>query len=286
MRLHLLLTIILSMLIAAVRAEQYEVFLLAGQSNMDGRGAKKDLVGELASYAKLQPDVLIAFAAGGLHRPLTMSRGFVPLEPGYSGTPGQKPGGLPTGTFGPELSFGSTLATGLPGKHVALIKYAEGGTNLRADWNPDKKGSLYEKFIAFTRQSLKGLKDRGDTYEIRGMIWHQGESDASLPAAEYQKMLTEFIVRVRTDLAIKDLPFVIGEVYDNDKRDAVRDAQQAVAKTVPGTYFASAKGLQTFDAGTHFDAASQIKLGQRFAEPLLKLLATSKTGNPPPLPTP
>jgi iduronate 2-sulfatase len=266
-----------SMAIAATRAEHYEVFLLAGQSNMDGRGAKKDLVGELASYSKPQPDVLIAFAAGGLHRPLTLSNGFVPLEPGYSGTPAQKAGGLPTGTFGPELSFGRTLATALPGKHVALIKYAEGGTNLRADWNPDKKGSLYEKFIAFTRQSLKGLKDRGDTYEIRGMIWHQGESDASLPTDQYQKMLTEFINRVRTDLAINDLPFVIGEVYDNGKRDLVRAAQQTAAKTVAGTYFASAKGLNTFDAGTHFDAASQIKLGQRFAEPLLKLWSSSTT---------
>ena len=277
MRLHLFISITFSMLIAATRAEHYEVFLLAGQSNMDGRGAKKDLVGELASYAIQQSDVLIAFAAGGLHRPLTMSQGFVALEPGYSGTPGKKAGGLPTGTFGPELSFGRTMASGLPGKHVALIKYAEGGTNLRADWNPDKKGSLYEKFIAFTRQSLKGMKDRGDTYEIRGMIWHQGESDASLPADQYQKMLTEFISRVRTDLALKDLPFVIGEVYDNGKRDSVRTAQQAVAKAVAGTYFASAKGLKTFDGGTHFDAASQIELGQRLAEPLLKLRSSSKT---------
>ena len=277
MRLHLFISITFSMLIAATRAEHYEVFLLAGQSNMDGRGAKKDLVGELASYAKPQPDVLIAFAAGGLHRPLTMSQGFVPLEPGYSGTPGQKAGGLPTGTFGPELSFGRTMANGLPGKHVALIKYAEGGTNLRADWNPDQKGSLYEKFIDFTHVSIKALKDRGDTCELRGMIWHQGESDASLPTDQYQKMLTEFIRRVRTDLASKDLPFVIGEVYDNGKRDSVRTAQQAVAKTVAVTYFASAKGLKTFDGGTHFDAASQIELGQRLAEPLLKLRSSSKT---------
>jgi len=263
--------------IAAARAEHYEVFLLAGQSNMDGRGDKQHLVGELASYAKPQPDVLIAFAAGGLHRPLTLSQGFVPLEPGYSGTPGRKAGGLPTGTFGPEVSFGRTMANGLPGKHVALIKYAEGGTNLRTDWNPDKKGSLYVKFIDFTRQSLKGLKDRGDTCEIRGMIWHQGESDASLPPAQYQRMLTEFINRVRADLAIKDLPFVIGEVFDNGKRDVVRAAQQTVATTVAGAHFASSQGLATFDAGTHFDAPSQIKLGQRFAEPLLKLLSTSKT---------
>lgn len=266
----------LGLSMAATRAEHYEVFLLAGQSNMDGRGNKQDLVGDLAGYAKPQPDVLIAFAAGGLRRPLTLSQGFVPLEPGYSGTPGRKAGGLPTDTFGPELSFGRTLADSLKGKHVALIKYAEGGTNLRADWNQDKKGSLYEKFINFTRQSLKVLQDRGDTCEIRGMIWHQGESDANLTSAEYGRMLTDFINRVRADLAVKELPFVIGEVFDNGKRDSVREAQQAVAKAVPGTSFASSQGLKTFDAGTHFDAASQIKLGQRFAESLLKSLPVTR----------
>ena len=276
------LTMVLTVLVSAARAERYEVFLLAGQSNMDGRGAKKELVGRLAEYAEPQKDVPLAFAAGGLHRLLTLSEGFVPLAPGYSGTPGKKAGGLPSNTFGPEVSFGRAMADGMPGKYLLLIKYAEGGTSLKSDWNPTAKDKLYEKFIAFTNQSLKVLKDRGDTFELRGMIWHQGESDAGLPAGKYQEMLTEFIGRVRNDLGAKALPFVIGEVFDNGKRDTVRAAQKAVAKAVPGVYFVSSKGLKTFDKGTHFDAASQIELGRRFAEPLLKLMANSEGKKPEP----
>ena len=272
----MLLCAFFGMIVSTARAEHYEVFLLAGQSNMDGRGAKKDLTGDLAKWAGAQKDVLISFAAGGLKRTFTESKGFVPLEPGYSGTPGNKPGSLPTATFGPEVSLGRTLADGLPGKHVALIKYAEGGTSLKEDWSPTAKDKLFEKYIAFVNKSLKELKDRGDTYEVRGMIWHQGESDASLPAEKYQEMLTAFIAAVRTNLAIKDLPFVIGEVFDNGGRDRVRAAQKAVAKNVSSAFFVSAEGLKTSDKGTHFDAASQIELGKRLAEPLLKLLATPK----------
>ena len=92
------------------------------------------------------------------------------------------------------------------------------------------------------------------------MIWHQGESDAGLPPGEYETLLTAFIGRVRTDMNTRDLPFVIGEVYDNDKRDNVRAGQRAAAGKVPHAAFVSAEGLKTSDKGTHFDAASQIEL--------------------------
>lgn len=49
---------------------------------------------------------------------------------------------------------------------------------------------------------------------MRGMIWHQGESDAGLPAGEYEKRLTAFIGRVRADLEVPDLPFGVGDPSD------------------------------------------------------------------------
>jgi iduronate 2-sulfatase len=164
------------------------------------------------------------------------------------------------------------MADHLKDKKVVIIKYAEGGTSLSKDWNPDVKDRLYTAFLDFTRKSLKELKDKGHTYTLRGMIWHQGESDASLTAEEYQKMLTAFIGRVRTDLEVADLPFGIGEVYDNGKRDTIRTAQKATAKDVKGAFFVPADKLKTFDGGTHFDAASQIELGERFAAGMTKAL--------------
>jgi iduronate 2-sulfatase len=255
------------------RADHYEVFVVAGQSNCDGRGKASELTGPLAKWAKPQDDVLIAYSCSKLRGPVLTSDGFKPLQPGWSVAPGKdKPTKLPSGTFGPEVAFGRGMADHLKGKKVALIKFAEGGTSLAKDWNPDVKDRLYPAFLDFTKKSLKELKDGGHTYTLRGMIWHQGESDAALTADEYEKLLTAFIARVRTDLDAPELPFGIGEVYDNGKRDAVRAAQKATSEKVKGVFFVPADDLKTFDGGTHFDAASQIELGERFATGMAKAI--------------
>jgi iduronate 2-sulfatase len=259
---------------STARADHYEVFLVAGQSNCDGRGRAADLTGPLAKWSRPQEDVLIAYSCSKLRGPALDSAGFKPLQPGWSVAPGKKrPTTLPSGTFGPEVSFGRTIADHLKGKMVALIKFAEGGTTLARDWNPEAKHRLYQTFLDFTKKSLKELTDRGHTYTVRGMIWHQGESDAGLTTAEYQKLLTAFIDRVRADLDAPVLLFGIGEVYDNGKRDTVRAAQRATAGKVKGVFFVSADGLKTSDMGTHFDAASQIELGERFAAGMAKAMS-------------
>jgi hypothetical protein len=124
---------------------------------------------------------------------------------------------------------------------------------------------------------LASLKDVGDEPQLAAMVWHQGESDASLPDGEYQKLLTEFIAQVRKDLDAPELPFVIGEVYDNGGRDRVRAGQRATAAAVPGVKFVPVDGLKTSDNGTHFDTPSQIELGKRLAATLVERNTTTTT---------
>jgi hypothetical protein len=78
--------------------------------------------------------------------------------------------------------------------------------------------------------------------------------------------------RVRADLEAPKMPFGVGEVFDDGKRDAVRAAQKAVAGKVKGAFFVPADRLRTFDGGTHFDAASQVELGERFAAGMAKAI--------------
>ena len=126
------------------RADHYEVYVVAGQSNCDGRGKAAELTGPLAGWAKPQDDVRIAYSCSELRGPVLTSDGFQPLQPGWSVAPGKgRPTKLPSGTFGPEVSFGRGTADHLKGKRVALIKFAEGGTSLAKDWNPEVKDRLY-----------------------------------------------------------------------------------------------------------------------------------------------
>lgn len=260
---------------APAPGEHVRVYLLAGQSNMDGRGKKAELTGPLAAFAERQADVTIAYSNSTRRGPYS-SGGFKPLEPGYSIPPGTKkpadaPGGqvLPGRMFGPEVSFGRALADAMPDERIVLTKFSEGGTSLAKDWSPDRRGELYDQFLSFTRASLESLAADGHTWTLAGMAWHQGESDASLPEGAYEKLLTAFIARVRGDLQSPQLPFVVGEVFDNGKRDRVRAGQRRVSDKVPKVHFVSCGGLSTFDDGTHFDAASQIELGKRMADALL-----------------
>ena len=266
MRSLILLASLAVLLGAAPKATPVKVYILAGQSNMDGRGKKSDLVGDLARWAKPQADVAIAYSNSNRRGPFATD-GFVPLEPGFSVPPGTKQAKLPGATFGPEVSFGRAIADANSDVRTVLIKFSEGGTSLHGDWMPEAKNSLYPQFLAFVQKSLKSL---GGDAKIEAMVWHQGESDASLKEGEYQKLLTAFIAQIRKDLASPDLPFVIGEVYDNAKRDRIRAGQRATAASVDNVYFAPADKLQTSDGGTHFDAASQIEMGQRLAAALMK----------------
>ncbi len=193
-----LVAIIATVVVAAPTRAATKVFILAGQSNMDGRGKKSDLVGPLAKFAEPQADLRIAYSNSTMRGPFHTD-GFVPLQPGFSVPPGAKKESfkLPGNTFGPEVSFGRAIADVMPHDKIVLIKFSEGGTSLHSDWKLDKPGGLYEQGIAFIRASLKNLSDSGESYELAGIIWHQGESDASLDPGKYQELLTRFITQMR-----------------------------------------------------------------------------------------
>ena len=263
------LVLLLTTIITLHAGETVDVVLLIGQSNMDGRGKNSDLPAELSAPS---PTIRLFY-----RNPPAASDGWVALAPGYSLAPNTKPI-IPSATFGPEISFGPTLVAAIPTLHLALIKASKGGTSLEKDWKPgepgkpDTQGPCYRNLFDTLKVALPAL----GAHRLRGAVWHQGESDAGLPEGEYQRLLAAFIPRLRADLGVADLPFVIGEVYDNGKRDDVRAGQKAVAAAVPHAAFVPCDGIKTWDNGTHFDAAGQLELGRRYATALAGMLKSGK----------
>jgi len=129
---------------AACVAEHYDIYLLAGQSNMDGRGKAADL-------PKLQQEPMEQAIIYYRNPPFT-SNGWQPLKPGYSRPPKFK-GKLPSPTFGIEIGFAHAMVKAQPNTKLAIIKGSKGGTNLRSDWMPGEKGNLesqgpqYQNFV-------------------------------------------------------------------------------------------------------------------------------------------
>ena len=112
------------------------------------------------------------------------------------------------------------------------------------------------------------------------MLWHQGETDAlegSL-ANSYSIKLAAFITRLRADLAIPDLPFLIGDLgtFGNEKRnpaalarqDLVRAGLRRVAVETDRAAFVESAGLPGVDI-VHFSRPALIEFGRRYADAYL-----------------
>ena len=101
----LLFVALLATMRLSVNADEYDVYLLAGQSNMDGRGQ----VSELTPEQRLSFDDAIIF----YRNLLKSSDGWKPLGPGFSMPPKYK-GDLPSPMFGPELGFAQEMLSPAP----------------------------------------------------------------------------------------------------------------------------------------------------------------------------
>ena len=228
-----------------------KVFILAGQSNMVGKGqtetgrdpnnvAMTNLVGGLGSLRNMlnkNPDKYGYLADPGNLTPqgnpgwLKRSDCWVtytgePADPGRTGmldanfgnTGGQ-------GLIGPEYGFGLVAASQFADP-VMLIKIAWGGKSLAVDFRPPGAvtarggavGPFYTSMVARVNQVLADLPTyypgyTGGGYEISGFGWHQGFNDRinATYTAEYEANMTDLIKDLRTQFSVPNLPVVIGE---------------------------------------------------------------------------
>jgi hypothetical protein len=214
-----------------------KVFILAGQSNMEGQ-AVADLDGKDYNDGKGTLNFLIRDPAKvALFKHLKDDKGqqwtvrddvWVRYKPENGPA---KAGPLTLGFtvyggrhhFGPELQFGHVLGDHFANQ-VLLIKTAWGGKSLYKDFRPPSSGGAvgpyYTKMLADIREALVNLKTDflsydGGGYELAGFVWYHGWNDGCDPknaVPEYEKNLVNLIRDVRKDLKAPNLPVVVGEL--------------------------------------------------------------------------
>ena len=96
-----------------VAQQVVDVYVMAGQSNMDGRGLVKELAQSRPDLARPQPEIRYWYANPKLEDK-GFSTGWIDLAPGYSIPPKylRKKKTLPSHTFGAEVSFGPAMSQG------------------------------------------------------------------------------------------------------------------------------------------------------------------------------
>jgi len=224
------------------------VFLLAGQSNMAGRGL-------------VEPQDTIPNA-----RILTINKNgevILAKEPLHFYEPSLT--GLDCG-----LSFGKALIGHLPESiSVLLLPTAVGGSSI-SQWLGD---SLYRDVRLLT--NFREKAEIGKRYgEIKGVLWHQGESDANPERIPVHKdRLTQLFSIFRTTAGDPRLPILMGELgsYSNNKENwmKINDQLRLYAANDARVSVINTADFNNKGDNIHFDSEGQRNLGRRFAKEYL-----------------
>ena len=181
---------------AAIRETgKFRVFILMGQSNMNGSGRAEDLE---TPYNRKHERIRI-WANGRWE---------------YM---------VPRNKFGPGVSFAHQLADFWPDDTIGIIKVSCGATGIsafeknwsfeRAERSKDgKKGSLYLDLLNAVAEAKRISEP-----EFCGFVWKQGAADGKIGLAEeYFDNFKKLISDLRLDLGAPNLPVFVPS-YANDK---------------------------------------------------------------------
>jgi len=229
-----------------VKAEAHtlKVYILAGQSNMQGSADQSTFaaMGDDPLTAPLLNEILdkdgdpvvcdnawVNYLTGGRDGD-TVLHGKVKV--GY---------GFDEERIGPEYAFGITLDKALE-EPVLIIKTAWGGKSLAVDFRPpsagpyqpsakeresgripekENVGHYYREMIRFVQATLKDAEsirkvvpgyDAEQGYELAGFAWFQGWNDMCNRhhIEQYTENMIHFISDVRKQLDAPEMPFLVG----------------------------------------------------------------------------
>ena len=222
--------------VAAEPARKLKVFILAGQSNMEGQ-AVVDLTGR--DYNEGKGTLVEVMARPGnadryAHLRDKDGKWVVRQDVWVRYQREKQPllaGGLSVGYavyggkhhFGPEFQFGHVVGEAYRDQ-VLLIKTSWGGKSLYRDFRPPSAGGVvgpyYLKMVAEVRAALANLKKDfpaydGSPVELAGFVWYQGWNDGVNPKTavpEYEQNLSHLIRDVRKEFGVPKLPVIVGEL--------------------------------------------------------------------------
>ncbi|MCA9060489.1 MAG: SMP-30/gluconolactonase/LRE family protein, partial [Planctomycetaceae bacterium] len=287
--------------VSSLSAEEFDLYYLGGQSNMEGFGTNRELEESLQQpvegawiyHATAVPD----------QQPVSGKGRWDLVQPGHgTGFSSDGQTNSLSDRFGVELSFARAMRQRRPGRKIAIIKYARNGSSIdvRAAgnwgcWEPDFLAATgqhrdikqYDQFLATVQAAMSVTDIDGDGTADRlipaGILWMQGESDAVHSediALKYEQNLKRLMDLIRAALRDDDVPIAIGRISDSRKAtdnpvwkfgDLVRAQQKQFAANDRAARVVTDTDFYQYSDPYHYDSAGYIDLGQRFANALLSI---------------
>jgi hypothetical protein len=240
--------------------KQFDIYLLIGQSNMAGRGTVE------AEDTVIHPQVFT----------LSKNNQWVPAQDPIHFD--KRAAGVGLGrTFGIEMAKTNETV------NIGLVPCAVGGSPIDS-WKP---GGFHEQTKTHPWDDMeKRIRIALQSGELKGILWHQGESDSNPEKCKaYKTNLEDLMVRIRQLAKNENIPFIAGEIgrfklrenrKNNDGKNpspakVVMRSTKKVVKKDKHAAFVKSVGLKHRGDNTHFDSESYRKLGKRYTKKMLKL---------------
>ena len=234
-----------------------KVFLLAGQSNMQG-------FGKIAGYPVLRDDRIFNLATG---------KAEIAVEPLHHWA--EHPY-MPDGIgLGLAMPFALEVLKVYPDISIGFIPAARGGSSLD-QWMPGNEN--FERAIGLFERAAKN----NPNIEVGGILWHQGEADSAKAETSrtYGERFLKTINGFRERLCAPEAPVVAGELgrypsltpYSRERDTVVNQTKEAIS-SLKNAAFASSEGL--ICEGLHFDTESIREFGVRYANEYLDIMKLS-----------
>ena len=247
--------------------------LAAGQSNIDGRNPHS----ELPSYV-VTPNANIRYSKNNVNGT------FVDFS-------------VPTTDNGLDWAFDTIVYNALVDANhggldkIYVIKRSMGGTSIDPEgatdyhWTADYEqldSESHSLLRLFERGIRAAIARDGENFDIKAVLWHQGEGDDNTSQAvadRYQNNLRNVVAYIRGIVGKPNLPFICGSISENNTERWRADINQAIwniAAEDDNFYCVDMSGATLKDAW-HFNSAASEYFGQKAYDILVDIGVVSGT---------
>ncbi|MEJ2612547.1 MAG: sialate O-acetylesterase, partial [Candidatus Thiodiazotropha sp.] len=270
----LAISAVISMLSMPASAEpdpNFHIYLMIGQSNMEGAATieAQDRVTNSRVMVLQDENCSMLGASYGQWRvaspPLIRCLGNLGLGPGDT--------------------FGKTMADHSDSNvTIGLVGAAYGGQKIEYFLkNCDAYNACAPSFgstpnnfhggYAWLLDLAKKAQQKG---VIKGVIFHQGESNTG--DQNWPSRVNQLVTDLRNDLGIRNVPFIAGELPYTGCCSSHNTLIRQLPSIISNAHYVTAEGLNIHDE-YHWDSAGVREMGYRYANKMLQLVDTSGIGD-------
>lgn len=232
--------------------EDYDVYLLIGQSNAVGFAPLEKGDEDIVEGVYVLDSLGKAIPFGGV-----LNR--------FSSLPklGNRMG------YSLGVSFAKTMHS-VTGRKILMVSNAKGATSI-SQWLPDAKDPLF--YNEAVRRTLQA-KQYGP---IKGILWHQACGDARW-TGQYAVRAKKLFSSLRRDLGDDKIPVVVGEaghwLISKDGTvtcDKINEVLRGLPNTIPNLLCVTSEDCTPIYDNIHFDHKSLELLGCKYASKILSM---------------